>query len=389
MQIYISYIIETFWKYQRKAVFLKLPLLDSPTLFLTINSTLSLHNLSMEENQVPESTFVAAAGVWERLKQTFQLYKNNFVELTLLILFYNMIALVVSMGVWNQIVHFATKWQSTDFDIVSLFLSNTSMLATIIAIAIIGFLSYMIFFIPVFVGTLKSIRDAIAGKEVRVSENLKYGFSQFFNVLKVYWYVFEYVFLTPALLLIAWLVVILIATITGIESLFTVGGLLLVAALIVWIIYGVYRWLRSTFRLYGAIENEDFSKELFRRWLDETKGKLWRILGNFILIGIIVWLWSGILGSVISAVTGVDQDIYSENWLAYEEGEITESEILEMSQIDTLMFVHGIIMSIIESIWLVFVTIFTYVFYLRIRDEYGNHEQSWINEQVKEDEESL
>jgi hypothetical protein len=91
----------------------------------------------MEENQVSESKFVAAESVIERLKQSFLLYKNNFIGITLLILFYNMLAFVVSTGLWNQIVHYITKGQNTDLNIIELFMSHTSLLAIIVLIAII------------------------------------------------------------------------------------------------------------------------------------------------------------------------------------------------------------------------------------------------------------
>lgn len=81
----------------------------------------------------------------------------------------------------------------------------------------------MIFYIPVLVATIKSIRDTIHEKQVDVMVNLKYGFLQFWNVLKVYWYIFQYVFLTPALILISGLLVVLLALITGIGTLFTIA----------------------------------------------------------------------------------------------------------------------------------------------------------------------
>ena len=325
----------------------------------------------MEENQVFESKFIAAESVWERIKQAIAIYKNNFVGLTLLILFYNVLAFIISVWIWDQVIKWVSSNQNTWRDLITFFVWDTISAMIMLLAFIVGFLAYMIFFIPVFVGTLKSIRDAISGKEIHVWENLKYGFSHFFNVLRVYWYIFQYVFLTPVIFLITGLIVILIALVSGIESLFAVGWFLLISAMIVWIIYGVYRGLRSTFRLYAAIENEDFTKESFVAWLQETKGKLWRIIWNFILVAIIIWISTWIIWGIINTITGVNIEERTQGITSsLENNQAITWELIAELELDGAIVLNGLLITLIDAIGIIFMTLFTYIFYLRIRDEY-------------------
>ena len=229
------------------------------------------------------------------------------------------------------------------------------------------------------------MRDAISGKEIRVGENLKYGFSHFFNVIKVYWYIFQYVFLTPALLLIAGLLVILIALFTDIDWLYYVWGLILIAALIIGVVYGVYRWLRSTFRLYAAIDQGDFTKESFTAWLQETKWKLWRILWNFILVGLIVWVSTWIVWWIINTITGENIEERSQSLISsVEDDNASIWDNWEDLQIDGVIILNGLLITFIEAVGMIFITLFTYVLYLRIRDEYERQVQIWKNQDISE-----
>ena len=342
----------------------------------------------MEEYQVTENSFIVANSVWQRLKQVSRIYKKNFIWLTLLILFYNIIAFAVSVWIWNQVITWLVGNDNIEENVLAFIMWNTASLIIAMLVFVIGILSYIIFFIPVFVGTLKSMRDAISEKEIRVSENLRYGFSQFFNVLKVYWYIFQYVFLTPALVLIAGLLVILIALISDIDSLYIAWWLLLGVALITWIVYGVYRWLRSTFRLYAAIDQEDFTKQFFVDWLEETRWKLWRILWNFIVIGLIVWISTWILGWIINIITGVNIEEDSQNIISsFENNEWMSWEDLREFQIDGAIILNGVIITFIEAVGMIFITLFTYILYLRIRDEYKKNKSTGENQDIQKNSE--
>ncbi len=337
-----------------------------------------------------QTQFIAEERVIPRLKQAFILYKNNFVGLTLLIFFYNIIAFVVSIGLWNKVLKNLTFafGEDIELDIVSLFLQDTLNIGIIFVIVVIGFLSYIIFFIPIFVGTLKSIGEALQGEEIQVQDNLRYGITRFFDVMKVYWYIFQYVFLTPALILIAWLSVILLALIYDIEALYILWGLLLTTAICLWVIYGVYRWLRSTFRLYAAIKEENFTKQSFLTWLDETKGKLWRIFWNFVLVGLLTWIATGIFWVIINTVTWVNTDERMQDIeRKIENREFNIEEITEdlngINQLNVHSILNGILITLIESVGLIYITICSYLLYLRLSDEYKKPQEREVEEQTK------
>lgn len=328
----------------------------------------------MEENQVSHSTFIAEEKLIPRLKQSFELYKKNFVGLSILILFYNVIALMISTGAWSiGIGNLSNLGGSGQDEMLSQLATNMSSVALIVWLSVLWFFAYIILFIPIFVATIQSIKNAMRGEEILPWENFKYWLSQFFNIFKVYWYVFQYVFLFPAFILISGLGVILIGLISGIDALMTLGGILVGGATILWIIFMVYRWLRSTFRIYGAVDSEDFSKENFTQWLKETQGKVLRIFGNFFVLGLCLWLFGMIFWAVINTVTWVNPN---EESLKIQEqieaGELSFADLQEFSESVTGMhLLHGLLTSLIEVLWIVFATIFTYIFSLRIRDEYS------------------
>lgn len=338
---------------------------DSYCLFLTIRSTLLFHQSHMEH--IP---FVAKENAWERLKQSFQVYKENFIPLSILIFFYNVVALVVSLWMWNRVIDSVTMWQNSELGIMDLLMGNPASIALIFSLGILGFITYLIFYIPILVWTIKSIRDSIHGEKIDVQANLKYGMSQFFNVLRIYLYIFQYVFLTPALLFIAGLIVLLIALISDIEALLTLWWILLLISVLVFIPYMIYRWLRSTFRLYAAIDTKNFSKEYFISGLGETKWQVWRLFWNFLLVWICIGIFSGIFWTIINVVTGVNKQIQIEE--SIDSWDLTIGDINELrDEVGWIDMLHGLLITLIEVLWIVFATIFTYILYLRIRDEYN------------------
>lgn len=317
-------------------------------------------------------SFQAEEKVFDRIIQAFELYKNNFVNFTVTIFLYNLVALVfwLTMGkftnsfLWgNESSGLSMLWAPSDIYIT-------------MSLWAIAFLTYIIFYIPVLVGTLKTIHDAMHEKNIDTVSNFQYGLRQFSNVMKVYWYVFEYVFLVPALILIIWLLLMLGAMMSGVWALAGLWGLVIFISVLTGIIFGVYRGLRSTFRLYGALEEEDFSKEAFTRGLEETSGKLWRIIGNFIVLSLTLWLISIPVNIAINTVTGIhpSEDIMQIKNMVDNKDQMTlenvQSTIADMTKLSLWDILHKTLAMIYKTLVSVFGLVFIYIFYLRLKEEY-------------------
>jgi hypothetical protein len=64
------------------------------------------------------------------------------------------------------------------------------------------FLVYLLLYIPVFLGLIKTIQQVYNNEAVKIQKNIYYGFSRLWLSMKTYWYIFAYVALIPALIFI-------------------------------------------------------------------------------------------------------------------------------------------------------------------------------------------
>jgi hypothetical protein len=80
-------------------------------------------------------------------------------------------------------------------------LNNVDVIIGILALIII-FIIYSMLYIAVFLGLLESIKQAKNEEKIKVMNNIKKGFFNFYKSMKIYWYIFSYTFLIPAVLFI-------------------------------------------------------------------------------------------------------------------------------------------------------------------------------------------
>lgn len=147
---------------------------------------------------------IIPAAVFDRIEYSFGLLKNNFTQIFLpLFLFY----LVAKLGAGTLLTFIALQY----IDIVALVDAPGDMFLNLwtdpsviimIVISIALFLGYVLLIIPFIIATIQAIKNAYHGVNGSLGNNLSYGFKTFFSILGVYWHIFAYVALIPALLFI-------------------------------------------------------------------------------------------------------------------------------------------------------------------------------------------
>ena len=307
---------------------------------------------------------------FDRCYQSFGILKNNFLVLIIPILVYSTTSIVIFyLLIWN---YFLSKIWNINFETFNLisFFSNPNIILFII-ICIILLTIYALFYLVIFLSLIKTIKDIInEEKNISIYKNFKYWLEVFFKSMKIYWYIFVYVALIPAILFIIWWIifiywykVIWIITIT--------------ISLILFIIYMIYRWTKTSFSIFKAIEVNNFNKKLFLESVNITNNKWWRIFWNlffiWIIISIIISLINWLFSNIIFWLSWWSNDILPIIKLYLSNNNIDDIKNIFLSYIENKSFFSNLILSAIysitDTIWIVFITIFSYLFFLRIGRE--------------------
>ncbi len=284
-------------------------------------------------------------GVLDRFKQSLGLYGKNFVKLTLPFLIYNLLVLVVVMWVIMTVLATFTGGEPT-----------TGMALFVLITMILVLLVYIIFTVPVFACTLRSIKNAANGEAIDLKANFSYGMEHFWGIIKVYWLVFLYVMLIPMLIIVAGLIMLALNI--------SAGGIVIMVGGVVQLIFVIYRGLKTTFSVYDAIDTDTYTKENFDKKLALTDGKLLRVFGNFIVYGILVSIIMWLVGMIVGGI-----------W--YANPSITDINFQDLTSFiaytQSYNFLGGLVGDIVNlffsAITTVFGLVFVYIFYKRLEVE--------------------
>ncbi len=312
--------------------------------------------------------YQAKEWVLDRIEQSFSiLIKNPLALISPLIIFQ-----IVMIVILPQIAMSIILWWNFMETI-----SVSSVLYITLSLAIIYGLFYVILIIPITIWIIKWASELIKGKDITGRSTVEYGFKKLRDSFKVYWYMFAYAYLVPALCFIVAWIIMLYGLYFNNEVISSIAWWLMVLSVIYAAIQWIYRWVKATFAIGSAIYEEDFSKEQFNNSVLYTQWKWWRIFWNFFLVGVItallMWLVSGLLWSIsfmgavnsgidINAlITPADQDIQSS----------IENFIWDSSGQSMIKFIIDSISQILWSAVSVFMLIFTLIFYIRLKQEFA------------------
>lgn len=327
--------------------------------------------------------FNPKGNVWDRLVQTFSVFKDNFFPLLIPLFLYNFIVIVI-FGTLFKYFMINKIWNISirGTDILS-FLSDP-FVGMIIIVTSILFILYLILYIPVFIWLIKSINQSVWNEKINMIENFKFWFTRLLGSLKTYWFIFAYVALIPSLIFIFWWVFINLSFyVESLSFLNSIWIILISVSLILFIYYSLYRWIKTSFSIITAISYDKFDKNNFLNSLKITDNNWWRIIWNILLLWIIISIISWIISSIISIFMfsiSFDFSVTDElmNWFTNWNLNITDMlnkliNAFTSSFSITWSLISWFIKNIINTIWSVFIIVFMFIFFKRL--EYENN--SW------------
>ena len=324
----------------------------------------------------------------DRVEQSFILFKDNILSFSLTFIIFNILCFIIVPHILVVVVFSIIPIDNLFVSESTEVLSNMSfMISLLLTIGVLLFLLYVSAIIPVQVALLKSIKQAIYSEKVTPKENIFYGVSRISEIFRVYWYLFVYVFLIPALIFIVWGILLNIGLYNRTDStaiLITIWGVLMWLASIMAIFYSVYRWIRSKFSIITAIDTEDFSKEKFTQSLDITKGKAWRIFWNIFGVAffgmLLIWVIWGIWKAI--GLLGADFSFFSDLGEEVSKKQEFQQMLESFRGFNIFSFINTVIQTSLNTLLGVFITVFTYVFFKRLEQEFGNTEKTSLKEKT-------
>lgn len=325
------------------------------------------------------------AKILDRIEQSFELFKKCFVYLVAPLLSYYLfsffmggiliIYLLFSWIIWANI------FDTMDYNNIFLFLSNPKIILLIL-ISMIFWLLYILIYIPFLIYSIKTIGDFHKWVDkINFKENFMYSLNRFIPIMKTYRYIFAYVALIPALIFIIWWLIFNLGYFLNWNDIYKiVWGTFMVSWGVLFMIFAIYRWLKTSFSIYSAVDNDDYSRENFNFSVKITSKKWWRIFWNMILIWMIIWLLSWIASNFFSI-------FFSNSWvLSLISNDFTNKDALK-SFISNFSFFNYFVSwffdILIKTIGNVFLFIFLYLFYKRLSFEYLNSEDTIVIEKEK------
>ncbi len=329
---------------------------------------------------------------FDRFDQSFKLVKNNFVWLFIPVFVYHMLAFVIfTVLIWTFFLTKIGDINNIENFNIWLFLSDPAVVS-MITVWIFVFLLYLLLYIVIILTTLKSIKKTVEWEKIDINESVMYWFSRFFSSMKTYWYMFVYVYLIPALVFIVWWILLNIWLFNNNDSMSYIWGWIMIVSLITWIVFVIYRWTKATFALYSAVDNDSFEKENFDNSIGITNRDWWRIFWNILFIWMIIGFWTSMIESAIwmfifglslwwSVLSSWISELIS--WGNPENIIDNITQYFENKSIFYDIF-KNLFSITLQSIWTVFIIVFTYLFYLRLYREDEYFRNKWDKVVVEE-----
>ncbi len=318
------------------------------------------------------------AWVLDRFEQSFELFfssKNNFFALIAPIFLYK---LVIWIFLWN-FVSFVLLW-NLDLETTDIFSSPYYII--IFFFIIVWFILYITFFIWFFIATIKTIQNILDWKKVDLKVNLKYWFDNIINSFNTYWYIFAYITLWPFLFISIWWILILVWDFSSFKQFKDIWLYILWFWFWFLLFFMIYRGVKTKFSIISAVDKDSYTKQNFIFSIKLTNWNWWRIVGNFILISIILSLLIGIISSLFTFFKTSVFDIINWKYLleSYYNWGVNQNDsnmiIENIKNYYNTFYFNNFLVSIIElflAVWqLVFVLIFTFLFYRRLIIEKQN-----------------
>ncbi|PID87397.1 hypothetical protein CSB07_01760 [Candidatus Gracilibacteria bacterium] len=324
---------------------------------------------------------------FDRVAQSFVLFKSNFLGLFLPFFLYNLLYFVLGYFVFLKmggILISEVGNYKTGIDFFSA-LNNTKTII-FISIGIVFFLLYLILYIPLYISLVKSIKDSFESKKVKVKDNLLFGFRRILNSFATYYYIFIYVVGIPVLFFVIGGVLFNLTFYLELDRLIReISIWIIFFSLILFFFFLIYRGVKSKFGLIFAIENDAFNKQNFLESINLTNGNWLRILGNIFLFGIIVGSIKLFLSFTISIIGYFNSTKVIPNFISSEDiisminngGNINQLIKIEdiknifeyFFQFELSSFIKSILNVGLNTVSVIFVTIFLYILMKRIELE--------------------
>lgn len=313
------------------------------------------------------------AWVFDRIEETYNLLfsdKKNFLYLVFPIYIYK---LFIWIFIWN-FVSYVLLWNLNSINNINIF-SNPFYLILFFFI-IVWFLLYITFFVWFLLATIKTTKDIFEDKVIDIKENIKYWFNSIIPSFDTYWHIFAYIVLIPFYIISFWWVLFIIWKYLSIVLLVSYWLKILFFGLFVMFIFMIYRWVKINFSITSAVDNNSYTKDDFIRSVKITDWNWWRIVWNFLLLSIILWIVFSIIGSILWIFTTSIFDILDIQWLynSYQHHNINQDMVKNIKdQISSYywnFYLNNFIVSIFQEFFdivkYVFVLVFTYLFYKRL-----------------------
>jgi hypothetical protein len=238
----------------------------------------------------------------ERLTQSFQILKSNFLKLVLPIFVYQFITLVIIWTLISTLILWWINLADMDWYEVLYLLSDPKFILFIIVWTIF-YIVYLLLFIPILLWIIKTVHNILNWEKINLVNNFKYWFKNILNSFKTYWFVFSFVALIPSLILIVWWLLILFwYFIMSSKILWIIWIIISFIGMIYFISSLTYRWLKAKFAIYSAVDKNEFTKENFLNSIKNTKDNWWRILWNLLLVWLIIIVLSWITTFLLSFI---------------------------------------------------------------------------------------
>ncbi len=315
---------------------------------------------------------------FDRFDQSFGLLRKNFLSLFMPFFLYTLISVVIFGTIISR--YFISNLSEVNPENVDFFsFLNDPYIVLGITVGVFLFILYLLLYIPIFLGLIKSLKQAVNEEEIIVLDNLKYGYSRLYTSMKTYWYIFSYIALIPAILfIIGWLLFNFWYYFELPETFFKTGLFFMAAWVILFIVFAIYRWTKATFAMYSAVDKDSFSKENFENTISITIDNWWRIFWNILLLSILVSIIASLIGSIIWIFTFfLNSSSIDYMWLINQVQLWTMNQEEIKNSINNMFASQSVVLdifkkcidAIISSMAAVYTIIFTYLLFKRLELE--------------------
>ncbi len=313
--------------------------------------------------------------VFDRIEDSFTiLFKSirNFFSLVWPIFIYK---LVFGIFIWN-FISYVLLWNVNS---ISTDIFSSPYYIIIFFLLIIWFILYITFLVWFILAIIKSIQDLLDNKNINYKKNLKYGFDSIIPSFNTYWYIFEYIVIIPFYIISAWGFLFILWSFIHNWIFSSYWLKILFFWFFVLFVFMIYRWVKINFSIVSAVDENSYTKTNFKKSVFVTNNNWWRIVWNFILLSIllsiifwIIWFVTWMFSTWIFDVIDV-KDIFTK----YLNHNLVQSDIdnikTNIMNFYNSFYLNNFIVSIFDlffsMIKLVFILIFTYIFYERLKLE--------------------